>query len=163
VAAELNFRNHSLRFVGGLEPAILRRSCNSVWGGQNHLRTAFGDRLVIIARCVLAAAAALLASIYAACAGPCSGEIDRVQARLDARLDAIAGAGPSAPESAAALRHHQPTPQSIEAAEAKLHELPSTAVTVLRAAMMRARDADRAGHASECEASLAQVRRAIGE
>jgi hypothetical protein len=110
-----------------------------------------------------AAAAALLASISATSAGPCSGEIDRVQARIDARLDAIAGAGPSAPESAAALRHHQPTPQSIAAAEAKLRELPSTAATVLREAMMRAREADGAGKASECEEALAEVRRAIGE
>ena len=113
---------------------------------------------MITSRFVLAAAT-LLASISAGRAGPCSDEIDRVQARLDA----IAGSGPSAPESGAALRHHQPTPQSIAAAEAKLRELPSTAVTVLRAAMMRAREADRGGKASECEEALAEVRRTIGE
>ena len=117
---------------------------------------------MITSRFVLAAAT-LLASISAGRAGPCSDEIDRMQVRLDARLDAIAGSGPSAPESGAALRHHQPTPQSIAAAEAKLRELPSTAVTVLRAAMMRAREADRGGKASECEEALAEVRRTIGE
>lgn len=118
---------------------------------------------MITLRLATLGAAACLASMSMSYAGPCSGEIDRVQARLDARLEAIAGAGTSAPESAAALRHHQPTPQSIAAAEAKLRELPSTAVTVLRAAMMRAREADRGGKASECEEALAEVRRTIGE
>jgi hypothetical protein len=127
------------------------------------LANAFGDAAMIRIRLPAAAAAALLASISATCAGPCSGEIDRVQARLDARLEAIAGAGPSAPESAAALRHHQPTPQSMAAAEAKLGEVPSTAVTVLRETMARAREADHAGNASECEKALAEVRRAISE
>ena len=117
---------------------------------------------MITLRLATLGAAAFLASMSMSYAGPCSGEIDRTQARLDARLDAAAAAGPSAPESGAALRHQQPTPGSIAAAESRLGDLSAAAVAAMKAAMARAREADRAGDVSACEQALAEVRRAIG-
>lgn len=86
-----------------------------------------------------------------------------MQPRVDAKLEAMAGTGPSAAESAAALRHRQPTPGSIAAAESRLDDPSSSTAAALRAAMLRAREADRAGDADACEQALAEVRRAIGE
>jgi hypothetical protein len=107
-------------------------------------------------------AAALAASMSVSYAGPCSQEIDHVQARVDAKLEAAARAGPVAPETSAALLHHQPTPGSIAAAESKLGDASSRSVESAVAAMARAREADRAGDQSACEQALADVRRAIG-
>jgi hypothetical protein len=64
----------------------------------------------------------LIASTIAGYAGPCSPEIAAIQVRLDAKLKAAAAAGPTAPESSSALRHHQPTPGSIAAVERRLGE-----------------------------------------
>jgi hypothetical protein len=57
--------------------------------------------------------AAFAASTVACAAGSCAPEIAAMQARLDANLAAIARSEPTAPESAGALEHHQPTPGSI--------------------------------------------------
>jgi hypothetical protein len=92
--------------------------------------------------------AALMSESYA---GPCAQEIDRAQAKIDARLEAKAAAGLSAPESLAATAHHQPTSESIAAAEARLGDIPPERVTAVNAAMDRARDADRVGDLSACE------------
>jgi hypothetical protein len=115
-----------------------------------------------IQRLMALSAAALAVSMSAGYAGPCSREIDRVQARVDAKLEAIARAGPAAPESSGALLHRQPTPGSIAAAESRLGEMSSAAVAAVKAAMTRAREADRAGDQSACEQALADVQRAIG-
>jgi hypothetical protein len=120
-------------------------------------------QVMIIHRLPMLSAVVLAASISATFAGPCSDEIDRVHARVDAKLEAVAGSGPSAPESAAALRSRQPTPGSIAAAESRLGDISSGTAAALRAAMLRAREADRAGDANACEQALAEVRRAIGE
>ena len=96
-------------------------------------------------------------------AGPCAQEIDRVQAKIDARLEAKAAAGLSAPESPAATAHHQPTPESIAAAEGQLGDLPPERVTAVFAAMGRARDADRVGDRSACEQALSEVQSTLGE
>ena len=68
----------------------------------------------------LAAAAMITAPAFA---GPCSGEIDKAQAAFDHRLDAEAAEGPSGPESTAATLHHQPTPQTLANAEARLGDI----------------------------------------
>jgi hypothetical protein len=112
---------------------------------------------------LLTSAAALGLSISLGYAGRCSHEIDRVQARVDAKLEGLAGAGPSAVESTAALRHHQPTPGSIAAAERKVGDISPETVTALTAGMTRARAADLAGDQSACELELAGVLRVIGE
>jgi hypothetical protein len=115
-----------------------------------------------IPQLLVLSAAALAASTIAGYAGPCSPEIDRMQARVDAKLEAAAGAAPSAPESSGALLHHQPTPASIAAAESRLGEISPRTVSAVRAAMARARKADRAGDKVACERALAQVQRRIG-
>ena len=111
----------------------------------------------------LSSAAVLGLSVSLSYAGPCSDEIDRVQARVDAKLDAMAGAGPAAIESPAALLHHQPTPGSIAAAEIGLGDVSASKVAAAKAAMMRAREANREGDRSACEAALADVLRLIGQ
>jgi hypothetical protein len=115
-----------------------------------------------ISRLLVLAAAALAASTGAGNAGPCSSEIDRMQARIDARLEARAAAGPFAPETPAARLHRQPTPNSIAEAEGRAREESSRTVETIRSAMARAREADRAGNRSACEAALADAQRAIG-
>jgi hypothetical protein len=113
-----------------------------------------------VQRLLLATAAALAASMSASHAGPCSQEIDSMQPRVDAMLEASARAGPTAPESPAALLHRQPTSDSIAAAESKLGEASRT-VEAAVAAIARAREADRAGDKNACEQALADVRRAV--
>jgi hypothetical protein len=92
--------------------------------------------------------------------GPCSQAIDRAQIQVDAKIAATAKAGKSAPESRAARLHHQPTPASIAAAEAKLNE--GSGGEAALAALARAREVDRANDARACNRALAEVRRAIG-
>ncbi len=94
-------------------------------------------------------------------AGPCAQEIDRVQARVDARLAARAAAGPAAPESAGALLHRQPTPDSLARAEAAIGDLTPAAAEAIAQGMARARTADAAGDAGACEQALSEVRRAV--
>ena len=115
-----------------------------------------------IQRLLMASAAALAASMPASYAGPCSHEIDRMQAEVNAKLEAKAGAGPFARESPGALVHRQPTPGSIAAAEGRLGEISSQTVEAVRAAMARAREADRAGDTAACEQALSDVQRTIG-
>jgi hypothetical protein len=98
-----------------------------------------------------------VASRSIAVAGPCSQAIDSLQAQFDAKLEAKAAAGPSARESTAATLNHQPTPNSIAAAEAKLGEISPETVQALKAAMAQAREADRAGDKSACERALADA------
>jgi len=110
----------------------------------------------------VACAAALAASVSAGYAGPCSKDIHRVQAQIDAKLEAKAKAGPSARESTAATMNRQPTPASIAAAEAKLGDLSPQQVKTIKAAMARARKADRAGDESACQKALADAQTALG-
>jgi hypothetical protein len=102
---------------------------------------------------------AALASV--AHAGPCSSDIDRMQARIDAKLDATATVGRSAPESTDALRHRQPTPGSVGAAEEKLGDISAKRMEAVTQAMARARAADSAGDKSACERALADAEHAI--
>ena len=113
----------------------------------------------ILCLCVPVTAAMIL-SIVPCLAGPCSGEIDRIQPGVDALIAAAAAAGPAGRQSTAATTHRQPTPNSIAAAEARVKE--GARAERAKAAMARARDADRAGDTSACERALADVRREIG-
>jgi hypothetical protein len=115
-----------------------------------------------IHRLLVACMVALAASVSASYAGPCSHEIDRTQVDVDAWLNASAAAGPAARESTAATAHRQPTPSSIEAAEARLGDVSAQKVEAVRAAMARAVEADRTGNQSACEQALADARRALG-
>jgi hypothetical protein len=105
--------------------------------------------------------AAFVASTMACAAGPCAPEIAAMEARLDANVAAIARSGPTAPESAGALEHHQPTPGSIAAAERKLGEIPPEANQIITEAMAKAQEADQAGDKAACEQALEEVDRTI--
>jgi hypothetical protein len=107
--------------------------------------------------------AALIASAGASFAGPCSADIDATQRRIDAALEAKAAAGPAGKEGTAAGLSHQPTPQSLAAAEEKLGDIPAATVAAMKQAMARARTADSAGDQSACEAALAEVQRLLGQ
>src|ERR1700738_532500 len=93
---------------------------------------------------LLVLGAVFAASTSAGYAGPCSRAIDGMQARIDARLEAAGAAGPMAPVGSDAYLHRQPTPRSLAAAEARLGEVSPQTIAAVRAAMIRARDADRA-------------------
>ena len=107
--------------------------------------------------------AALVGSVAASFAGPCSADIDAMQHRIDAALEAKAAAGAAGKEGTAAGLSHQPTPQSLAAAEEKLGDIPATTVDAMRQAMARARTADSAGDKSACEAALAEASRLLGQ
>jgi hypothetical protein len=77
-----------------------------------------------------------------------------VQAQVDARAAAIAGAGPVARESTAALLHREPTPGSIARAEESLGE--GASITKALSALERAREVDRSGKEESCEQALAE-------
>lgn len=119
------------------------------------------DGRIGVMRFAAAAAVMFVTSCVTCSAGPCSSEIAFIQARLDARLDATAATGPTAPESRNALRHRQPTPRSLAAAERGLGELSAEKGKTIAGAMTRARDADRAGDREACERALDEVRQAI--
>jgi hypothetical protein len=109
--------------------------------------------------CVLVTAAITLLTVPSL-AGPCSPEIDRLRSGVDALIAATAVGGPAGRESTAAMTHRQPTPSSIAAAEARLKE--GARAERAKAAMARARAADRAGDTSACQRALADVQREIG-
>jgi hypothetical protein len=94
-------------------------------------------------------------------AGPCSAEIDAIMSRIDAGLEAVAAAGRGGAETAAATKHHQPTPKSIAEAEAKLGDVSTKLVDEVGNAMARARSADLAGDGAACEDALAVVRKGL--
>jgi hypothetical protein len=116
-----------------------------------------------IRRSLVICAMVFVASRAVANAGPCSQAIDRLQAQFDAKLEANAAAGPSARESTAATLNHQPTPNSIAAAEAKLGEISPETVQAIEGAMARAREADRVGDPSACGQALAEARGSLGQ
>ena len=95
-------------------------------------------------------------------AGPCSDDIDRTISQLDARLAAKVAAGPAAKQSTKAQLHHQPTPGSKIKAAVELGDLSQDTVDKVRAALDRARRADKAGDKAACQRALADVRAAIG-
>jgi hypothetical protein len=58
--------------------------------------------------------------------------------------------------------HRQPTPESIATAEIRLGEITPRTVEDVKAAMARARDAERDSDQNACGRALAEVRRLIG-
>jgi hypothetical protein len=94
-----------------------------------------------------------------AAAGPCTAEIVKIQAKVDAALDRKAGAGKTGSESVAATAHHQPTPETIAAAERALGE----GASIRRAldALATGRVADARGDAEGCRAAIANAHKAL--
>jgi hypothetical protein len=105
-------------------------------------------------------AAAVALSTLPSRATPCARDIDRAWVEVGAKIQARIGAGRIAPQSAIALLHRQPTPNSIAAAEENLGGRwlsMETAVT----ALARAREADRANDSGACEQAITEAQRAI--
>ena len=117
--------------------------------------------LTVVSRVTLWSAVAVVTPPAACLAGPCTSQIDAAQAGIDARLEARAASGPSAQESVNATLSRQPTPASIAAAEAKLHELSPRRISAVKTAMAQARAADAAGDIKACQRALAKVRRVL--
>jgi hypothetical protein len=111
-------------------------------------------------RLCVAVTAAVTLSIAPSLAGPCSQEIDRLQPGVDLLAAAAAASGPPGRQSEAAMTHHQPTPSSVAAAEARLKE--GERAERAKAAMGRARAADRSGDTTACLRALADVQRETG-
>ena len=101
----------------------------------------------------------VLISCNSVVAGPCTAKIAKTQAQIDAALDRKAGAGKSAPESAAATAHHQPTPETIAAAERALGE--GGSIRKALAALAIGRAADERGDAAGCRAAIANAKKAL--
>ena len=83
-----------------------------------------------------------------------------MQAKVDAQIDAAAGAGAAAAQSTSADLHHQPTPESIAAAEARLGEGRASELALGKLAI--ARKADAKGDKANCVEALSEARRALG-
>jgi len=103
---------------------------------------------------MLLAALACIGGATAAQAGPCTKQIAEVERYL-ARIEPSPKSGPTAPQSIEAQLHHQPTPGSVQAAEAK-------ARADADAALARARKADAEGNARACTNALEEAKMLYG-
>jgi hypothetical protein len=109
---------------------------------------------------ILTGAITLAISTAPALAGPCSHAIVRAQVQVDAKIAASGNAGRSAPESSAALLHHQPTVASVAAAEGQLNHNSGGGIAL--SALAVAREADHEGNSVACGQALAAARQAMG-
>jgi hypothetical protein len=108
----------------------------------------FGSRIVSLAAVVLATQAVPVL------AGPCTAQIDRVEQQIRS-LPSGRVTGPTGQQTVGAQLHHQPTPGSIENAEAR-------ARADAMAALQRARNADAAGDAVACAKALRDAKDVYG-
>ena len=90
-------------------------------------------RDMTVPRFLLLNAAALAVSISSSHAGPCPPQIERMRASVDARL----AVWPSAPQSVAAMMHHQPTQASVAAAEERVARLAAQRIVAVTYGMKR--------------------------
>jgi hypothetical protein len=100
-----------------------------------------------------------LLAFEAALAGPCTAEIAKTQAQVDAKLHRKALAGPTGKESSVATLHHQPSPETIAAAEKALGE--GASIRAALSELKLARAADDEGDAAGCQSALADARKAL--
>jgi hypothetical protein len=103
---------------------------------------------------ILALAAMWLAGAVAAQAGPCTAQITKVERQIR-RSPPGPTTGPTAAQSVGAQLHHQPTPGTVQSAEAK-------AQADAAAALNRARKADAAGDTVACAKALAEAKAVYG-
>jgi hypothetical protein len=102
---------------------------------------------------VCIACTVLLCGASAALSGPCTAQI----AQLEQQISVAPGpeTGPTAPQTVGAQLHRQPTPGTVEHAE-------HVANTDADAALDRARKADAAGNAAECNTAIVEAKRLYG-
>ena len=84
-------------------------------------------------------------------AGPCTAQIAEVESAEHAR---VAGAGLSAPQSVGAQLHRQPTPGSVQQAEAQSD-------AAFKAVLDTAKKLDAAGKRDECMAKVEELKRML--
>ena len=96
---------------------------------------------------ICGAAAVLLYSVGVARSGPCTAQI----AQLERQIKQMPQTGPTWSQTLGAQLHNQPTPRDVEHAE-------SVAVKQAIEALDRAKQADAAGNADECNAALTRAR-----
>ncbi len=113
-----------------------------------------GGSVVKRSRILLLAALASVGGVAAAQAGPCTTRIAEVERYL-ARIKPGPKSGPTAAQSIEAQLHHQPTPGSVQSAEAK-------ARANADAALDRARKADAEGDTRACTKALDEAKMLYG-
>jgi hypothetical protein len=109
------------------------------------------DKLTLAA---LAAAVSILSIQTPAHAGACSEEIAKLHTIAD-ESQAHRFVGPTEGQTVGAQLHHQPTPESIAAAE-------TNAVNKVGAVLKRAESFDAAGKETDCMASVGEARLLLG-
>jgi hypothetical protein len=102
----------------------------------------------------LTATTVMLAGIDAARSGPCAEDIVLLERQIVATAPGPQS-GPTGTQTIGAQLHRQPTPGSVERAE-------NLANTDAEAALARAKQADAAGNAADCNAALRRARELYG-
>jgi hypothetical protein len=116
---------------------------------------------MIVRPVAAAAGAALIFGVGPAHAGPCTDRIYQADLDVAKLLHSAAAQGRTAPESAFATMHRQPTPGSIASAEQQAGALSTEEVQAITEAMDEARHADDAGDGDGCEKALSDVDRML--
>lgn len=96
----------------------------------------------------------LVGAVTSAEAGPCTSQIIAVEKQVRRAAPGPAN-GPTGTQTVGAQLHHQPTPSSVQSAEAK-------AQADAKAALDRARKADAAGDARACAKALDEAKAVYG-
>jgi hypothetical protein len=116
---------------------------------------------MIVQRATAVAGIALILDAAPVHAGPCTDRIYQTNLEVAKLLDAAAAQGRTAPQSAFATMHRQPTPGSIASAEQQAGDLSSADVQAITEAMDVARRADDQGDRAGCEKALSEVDRVV--
>ena len=103
---------------------------------------------------VLLAVAFMATQVLAVQAGPCTAQIDQLERQIRG-MSAGAATGPTGTQTVGAQLHHQPTPGSVQNAEAR-------AKADAMDAIQRARNADAAGDAVACAKALKDAKEVYG-
>ena len=116
---------------------------------------------MIVRHATALAGMALILDATPAHAGPCKDRIYQTNLEVAKLLDAAAAQGRTAPQSAFATMHRQPTPGSIASAERDAGDLTSEEAQAITEAMDVARHADDEGDRDGCEKALSDVDRML--
>jgi hypothetical protein len=116
---------------------------------------------MIVRQAAAAMGMGLILDAAAAHAGPCTDRIYQTSLDVAKLLNSAAAQGGTAPQTAFATMHRQPTPGSIASAEEQAGSLTSEEVQAITEAMDEARHADEAGDLDGCEKALSDVDRML--
>ncbi|HEY1864771.1 MAG TPA: hypothetical protein VGG77_14050 [Roseiarcus sp.] len=116
---------------------------------------------MIVRQATAAAGMALIFAAAPAYAGPCTDRIYQADLDVAKLLHSAAAQGRTAPESAFATMHRQPTPGSVASAEQQAGALSTEEVQAITEAMDEARHADDEGDSAGCEKALSDVDRML--